>query len=461
MARKVLVSFLGTNNYIPVYYAWGDKAKKATTHRTKYIQEAIATRLCKGWGNDDCVMVFRTEASNSKNWLDINDKEGLKSVLESLPNRKFAINPEEKPGEDSYIIPVGFSQEEIWGIFNCVFSKLKEGDEIYFDITHAFRSIPMFANVLFNYSRYLKHTVLKGVYYGAFEKLGSFKDVNEASDEEKEKLVAPIVDMTDMVRLQELNSAAASFRDSGNLRAFSELLNKTGIRELDDVVDEIADALANLDLYIQTCMIEEIERGEYMKILTDEVNEFSESIYTNEAQNNLLHGILEELKKYGFKDDKSYLNVEAAIKWTINHKMIQQAYTMAKEYVVTRILKLIKEADLEDKIIADYDKIDSSNKSENKVLKIRDAISNFLNSIYWNEKYQKYGLRKGWRESKALKQFINEYPFIYNLAMPYKEINNRRNNLNHAGTTFSKSSSLEEYVKEFKSNWSKCKDILG
>ena len=47
-------------------------------------------------------------------------------------------------------IPKGQSEQEIWEIFQIVYDRLKSGDEVIFDITHAFRSIPMLAITIFS-----------------------------------------------------------------------------------------------------------------------------------------------------------------------------------------------------------------------------------------------------------------------------------------------------------------------
>ena len=70
-------------------------------------------------------------------------------------------------------IPEGKSEAEIWEIFNIVFGSLEREDEVVFDITHAFRSIPMLAIVILNYAKMMKKVTLSGIYYGAFEVLGN------------------------------------------------------------------------------------------------------------------------------------------------------------------------------------------------------------------------------------------------------------------------------------------------
>lgn len=464
MGRKVLISFLGTNDYFPVYYTWGEKRKKTTTHRTKFIQEALATRICKdNWGQDDCIMIFRTNESNEANWKDRDGILGLKSVLESIPGLKCRINPEQnrEAATDSYMIPVGFSEAEMWEIFKCVFDKLNPEDEIYFDVTHAFRTIPMFATVLFNYARFLKHTNVKGVYYGAFETLGPLYKIKALPAEEQEKLTAPIVDLTNIVRLQEINNAAANFRDFGNLSSLSDILYETGVSDLDNAVEDISVALDDLDFFIQTCRIDDIREGEYMRTISDSISRFCDSPFTNDAQRSLLLEISRQLKHSGFEADDTYRNVEAAINWAIEHRMIQQAYTMAKEYLISRVYEAMKEAGIEKELEAELDvNGDLSRNSQNRNYKIREALGSILAS-YKTMAGGRLGFKGGrWRNSKAANRLLQSCQMVYDLTAPYKAITERRNHLNHAASDSENADSYDDYREEFLKNWDKARKFF-
>ncbi|WP_425505358.1 CRISPR-associated DxTHG motif protein [Thermosulfurimonas marina] len=69
----------------------------------------------------------------------------------------------------------GRSEEEIRDNFRKVIENLSEGEEVFFDITHSFRSLPMLNLVALSYARVLKGIRIRGIYYGAFEVLGSPK----------------------------------------------------------------------------------------------------------------------------------------------------------------------------------------------------------------------------------------------------------------------------------------------
>lgn len=54
----------------------------------------------------------------------------------------------------------------------------------------------------------------------------------------------------------------------------------------------------------------------------------------------LLHHMLSKISN--FVPYKTLTNVDAAIKWTLEHGMVQQAYTMAQKLTITRVLEIIR-----------------------------------------------------------------------------------------------------------------------
>ncbi|MDE5877541.1 MAG: TIGR02221 family CRISPR-associated protein [Muribaculaceae bacterium] len=456
MARKVFISFLGTNVYFPVYYVWGPEKRRITEYRTQFVQEALVTELCREWGSDDCIMIFRTEQSNAKNWIDHNDRNGLRTTLKNIAGLQCQINPEINPEEDNYIIQTGFSEPDLWQIFKCIFDKIQLEDDIYFDVTHAFRTIPMFTTALFNYARFLKHSKVKGVYYGAFESLGSFSEVQKMPEE---RLDVPIVDLTNIVRLQEINTAAASFRDFGVMRAFSSILYNTGVENLDATRNAISTALKNLDFYIQTSRIDDICRGEYMAVLATGIEQFCNNPSTNEAQRTLMLKIYEQLLTYGFEPADRYENIEAAIKWAIDHNMIQQAYTMAKEYLISTAYDILLDLNLRTRFIEERMII-----GRNTTYKIREALNGIMcaNKAFDGQNYSFSG--EPWMSSVVANELLNNKPLFFNdITDPFKSLTNRRNDLNHAGTNQGALvySTFTDYQEEFRLYWQQCLNVLN
>lgn len=449
--RRVLISFLGTGNYFPVYYTW--EGKKVTEQQTRFVQEAIATELCKDWTEQDCIMVFRTTESNDENWVDktVTLKDGttvpvtgLKTTLEKIRfhNGKGLQCPVNPDGDDSYMIPTGLEVGELDQIFDCVFDKLHDEDEIYFDVTHAFRTIPLFATTLFNYARFMKRTSVKAIYYGAFEKLGPLYKLKELSMEKQKELEAPIVNLTSIVRLQELNTAASNFHEFGNLSAFSDLI--IGITDLETDIQNISGALKALDSYMLTCQLDAIEEGRYMATINESVEQFCQSEKTNKAQRNLLKKISEQLQAYGFTPESSYSNIEAAIDWALDYNMVQQAYTMVKEYIVTRVYDKMHYGNL---INGFVDELGLDRNKRNFIYLLRDKIGNVIANC-----------TEVMRISRIARLFRTHNPMIGEIEPFFKNISTNRNDLNHASLY---EADVAAILESLKNDWSECKEILN
>ena len=148
---------------------------------------------------------FLTDDARKKNWEDDGqwDRDnscpkkckGLKSCI-GLMNLPFHV--------EGVRIPEGHDEKQIWEIFDIVYKVLAHGDEVVFDITHAFRSIPMLAIIILNYSKVLKNIQLQRIQYGAFEALGPAFKVKEIPIDQR---VAPLIDLTPLVTLSDWTMA--------------------------------------------------------------------------------------------------------------------------------------------------------------------------------------------------------------------------------------------------------------
>jgi len=141
MARKVFISFLGATTYGECDY---HKDGKSYGGKLRFIQEATLNYLnATDWSKTDIAYIMLTEGSEKNNWIDNlnhnsienNIREGLKTRLDKM-NLPFQVEPIKN-------LPDGNNEEEIWKIFERVFEKINYNDELYFDITHGYRYLPM------------------------------------------------------------------------------------------------------------------------------------------------------------------------------------------------------------------------------------------------------------------------------------------------------------------------------
>lgn len=336
MARKVFISFLGTNNYVECHYC----INGVLSHPVRFVQEALIEHECCDWSEKDAIYIFCTsveksgeKGSKELNWLDNgqnNPKEevekiGLKTRLDDLKKR-IGLKPIIEPVD----IKAGHEEKEIWDIFDTVYEKLSIGDHIYFDVTHAFRSIPLFSLVLFNYAKFMKETQVETILYGAFEKLGPAYKVREIPLYDR---IAPVINLTDIVRLQEYNQIASSLKEFGRVKMLSTNILKSNNKP-NQAIEKLCKSIKNLEEYINTISLEKIKKGDYIKDFKGNLKSIKKINYLPTPIANILKELEKETRDFVGKDD--YQNIEAAINWTMKHDMLMQLYPLAQEYIVFR-----------------------------------------------------------------------------------------------------------------------------
>ncbi|HRN03708.1 MAG TPA: TM1812 family CRISPR-associated protein, partial [Muribaculaceae bacterium] len=234
MARKVFISVLGTGFYSECVYKMGE----FRSDTTRFIQQATLQMLTQQkvggeWTKDDQIYIVLTEKAKESNWevprgKRYNPKDakevdyiGLKSVFEQmqLPTPIKTID-----------IPDGNNEKELWGIFDKIYTVLESGDELYFDLTHGFRYLPMMVLVLGNYAKFLKHTEVKSITYGNYESrdkgTNAAADYLEHGDATKLKICAdkPLITIARETKGQD-QDATTLIKLSKQLYEFSNLIS--------------------------------------------------------------------------------------------------------------------------------------------------------------------------------------------------------------------------------------------
>ena len=414
MPRKVFISFLGTNNYVECRY----NINGAVSAPVRFVQEALIEHFCKDWTEEDQVLIFCTSqkttgenGSKEINWLDEGqsrttepiEKIGLQHRLQNLQERIGL-----KAKIEEHDIEAGFSEAEIWNIFETVVAKLQPNDEIYFDVTHAFRSIPLFSIVLFNYSKFMMRTHLRSIMYGAFEKLGPAFKVKEQPVDQR---VAPVIDLTNIARLQEYNQIASSLKDFGKVKLLKEAISANQESASDQTIRNLAESISELDEYIATIDLKALKEGKFIRKFRSYYKNVKKKKKLVKPISNILDELYKETEE--FVEESSYQNIEAAINWTIKHDMLMQAYPLAEEYVILRVANLFSEL--------------KPNKLNSKQFKI------FVSSIL--------GMSKEDFITRSWKEMLAEYPdvadeiagesLVKELRPIYDPLRKARNSLAH------------------------------
>ena len=327
---KVFLSFLGTNDYVPCLYYRED----FQAENIRFVQEATLQLCCRDWGAEDRVLIFTTDEARKRNWEDngqIDQNTGKPREVKGLNNCIQDLNL--SASIERIDIPQGKSEAEIWEIFSKVFDQLGEGDHVIFDITHAFRSIPMLAVVVLNYAKVMKGVLLDGIYYGAFEVLGS---IGEAIKLPLEKRRSPILDLTSFDQLMDWATAIDRFIGAGDGRLISKLamqnirpiLKETrGQDESARRIRDMANTLVAFTNALTTCRGPEIsETGFNLKSRMAECQE----IDLIRPLHPLFARISEQTSSYQANMIEDGIQ---AVKWCLKHNLVQQGMTILRELV--------------------------------------------------------------------------------------------------------------------------------
>ena len=409
---NLFLSFLGTSNYLPCTYSLGDLEGK----NVRFVQEALARIFCKQWKGDDRIIVFTTDDAITKNWCDggLKDEEG--NPYEGLETRLSSLGLQCEIRK--VMIPEGHTAEDIWKIFNQVCAQVNESDTVFFDITHAFRSIPMLAMVILQYLKVLKGIQVSGIYYGAFEVLGPLGKVKNMPLEQRR---APIVDLTDFVYLADWATAVDRFLAAGDGRAIADLVEKKAIpviktatttkeRKGAMAVRDLAKNLVNFTQVMSTCRGLQITKA--ATTLTKNIDK-CETVDLIPPLVLLLDKLKESVK--GFQEHDELTNGLQAARWCLEHNLIQQAYTILQETVVSLVLCQVEKLPVSGHPL-----------EHNKREIVTGASSLMAQKKSLAEARQEDGTEELW---PLVWDFLGER----GVGRQLDRMRNRRNDLNHAG----------------------------
>ena len=349
------MAVLGTSLYEPIKYSKG--VDWETKEEEEFIQLAYVEKWKEELKKDGKVTIFVTDFSEKRNWkdreYDLNDQNfaakwnsdkkknvivgGKKKGMETQITERF---PELKDKIECIKIPDGKNEEEIDQQFQIMFGALEQGDEVVFDITHSFRSIPMLAMTVVNYARILLNCTLREIIYGAFEARN--RDTN----------IAPIFDLTMYNEILEWTGAAEMFIQYGNARPMNELVKKKKAMLADNEkstlcwLENRTRDMALLTDNIATC------RGQRADCVTGKSAAGSsiQKAYLNmqgnkectpqNRENREIKPLLPLIEKAeksleAFHCEENYKVGMQVVKWSIKNNMIQQGYTALEESVKT------------------------------------------------------------------------------------------------------------------------------
>ncbi|MDE7417105.1 MAG: TM1812 family CRISPR-associated protein [Lachnospiraceae bacterium] len=345
--KKHFIAVLGTGSYSPCTYFWGDR-----DCNTKFVQEAVLKLVCGELYPEDRITICLTKDARRLNWenrpysqQEIEKQigtttgiyQGLHPILKSCLKDVPGIKIEEKN------IATGKDSREIAQMFSEIYDVIGENEDIYFDITHGLRNIPMLVMSILEYAKVTKDIAIGGIYYGAFE-VGTL-------DVETKKKRVPIYDLTFYHTIMSWSNAANSFIQYGHADEINKLANEKwqllsrtagkkgqNLKELSGNLNSVAKYLQEFTTSIETGRGKTGYKngiskwyGEYVSLQKTTSEHLIEEYYPFRE---LLNKI--EQKMNAFKDAQTNLQIGmATIDWCIENHMVQQGYTALEETLKT------------------------------------------------------------------------------------------------------------------------------
>ena len=420
MPRKVFISILGTGFYEECAYTKekeeeeGKEQKPFTSTSTRFIQQASLELVgANDWSKEDRVIIFLTKKARELNWnKNIAERKrygkdtpepykGLEAVLQEMD---LKAQVEDKDIKD------GMNKEEIWEVFQTIYDTLEEGDEVYMDLTHSFRFLPMLLLVLGNYAKFLKGITIENIVYGNYEAR------NIAENE------APIISLLPLASLQDWTFAAANYLQNGRVMQLEDLANKE-LREILQNTKDINQDARSLNKYVKTlstftkdllnCRGQAIRSGEAINAIRTEAKRIEKVIIPPMAP--VLDKINHSLEI--FLPNEHVFNGFYAAQWCFNNQLYQQAITTLQENIVTYICL--------------QKKLDISNIAQREM--VNKAFNIYLNNTQ-EEQWKLSGKNEEQRlsEKQTIKELL-DYSVLKELSSTFLVTTNTRNDYNHAG----------------------------
>lgn len=408
-SRKVFLSVLGTGFYRKCVYQFN--GVQSTSGRFIQASTLEILKTQEKWTSDDVVYILTTQKAKDVNWNPKDRKrkvQGSDNEYEEYIGLKDVLKDLDFPASImEYDIPDGKNENEMWEIFQIIFKLLHDKDELYLDLTHSFRYLPMLLLVLGNYSKFLKDIKLKSITYGNYE----------ARDLETN--VAPIMDLLPLAMLQDWTNASANYLENGRADQLSSLTREKLqplLREYKGKnlnvsnLKKFTDNLCDFTNELLVCRGKDIYEAQTIHKLLKSKDNMTEVVLA--PMEPLIDEIVSSVKELDNSNPAE--NGFAAARWCYEHRLFQQSITLLQESVATAFCQKYG-LDIMDK----------------RGL-INSAFAIVKNGFVHQPSKWKVD-KKSEDEDRRILQYLVATPEINDLSNLFDECSQIRNDYNHAG----------------------------
>jgi len=287
-------------------------------------------------------------------------------------------------------VKYGLDDDELWENFTefvDIATNIEDGDELYLDITHSFRSLSLMSFVMTQFAHTIsnKNFKIKGVFYGMFE----YKGDNNG--------ITPIVDIKILLEIQEWIKAIDAIKNYSDFNPLIQLLDENKIEK------DVQNTFINLNNNISLANIASIKQ--FVSTASKKIRAIQNS--DNKIVKLLAPEILNLVDRLN-KEKMSDFQYELAL-WFYDNKNYALSYMALAEAIITKTCELkLPDESFEDKdtreeakrrIDAPYDKYYWKYKDTETISEIRNNIAHQL-----SDRKDKVN-----QDIKKLDLFLNEF----------------------------------------------------
>ncbi|MEA3280182.1 MAG: TIGR02221 family CRISPR-associated protein [Thermodesulfobacteriota bacterium] len=307
--RNVYLSFLGLGSFKSdikqyVYDKTVYELDGGKSGNTQFVQVAEIQIL--GAQSFDKIIIVATQKSYNRHF----------GKLESQLIQTGAKNI------SHLIISEEMAPEAQWEWFEQILDLIESGDNLTIDLTHGYRSIPIIFSTAINFLQKARNISLNAVYYGAYE---------------KNKAVAPIVDMKDFYIINEWAEAVSRLVEDADVRKLAEISRKAPEFQVRELADE--SLIKSFEVLTNTVRNVDINNvadkaNTTIKLVEERIRDAS---ITGKILLKMVINKFDSLTTKGpvsGKYDKAYFHIQLEIIFLLlDHKLFMQAYTVMRELI--------------------------------------------------------------------------------------------------------------------------------
>lgn len=404
----VFISCLGTSPYRELTYAPIDPLE-AQAEPTRFVQAARLSALKAKGVHLSAAYILVTEQARTRNWEDFDHSipsSGGSVRLSGLANelKRFEI---EATTED---IPRGEKLEEFWQIFDLVARLVPENADLYVDLTHGFRTLPILVLLALEYVEMVKGAMIVELTYGA--------------DQAQLDGLAPTWNLQPFLIVREWTRALSSFLNDGDTRPLARLarnpivtLGKRLQRDMPKALRNLPRAFEQFGDALVKCHSPGIgARAAHLRGTASEARDEVGHDPQLRPLGLVLDRVVCALSEFPEEHTSKKGNLKAqraAASWCLRYGLAMQALTFLREAFVTALAEL-----------SEHGRNQSRTDQDLLLGALERAFSNQSSGERWQAEQV-----EAWRQSPPVDESL-----WARLKPALSKLKNMRNELNHAYT---------------------------